>query len=440
MSMLGKPGYRDTSLGWIPTDWVATTLGNEVSSIVGGGTPSKDVLEYWGGDIPWASVKDFIGSRLSKTQDCITRQAIKASATNLIPAGTLITPTRMALGRVAIFDRDVAINQDLKAIFPKPSLLKEFLFYWFQGNADHIEAAGTGSTVKGIRLEVLRDFGLALPSIHEQQKIATILTAVDDKLDVIARQIEATQTLKQGLMQNLFSRGVGTKNADGRWVSHTEFKESELGEIPAGWAAAKLNSHVAKVGSGVTPKGGSDSYLSSGIPLIRSQNVLVGRLSLDDVVFISYEQHEKMRNSALSPNDVLLNITGASIGRSAVLPADFEVGNVNQHVCIIRTDATLSPHFLCQYLNSEMGQKQVDKFQAGGNREGLNYQQIRSFDVPLPPVPEQHEIASALSSVDEKISVLTAKQERYQTLKRGLMQKLLTGEWRVRLDTSATGT
>jgi type I restriction enzyme S subunit len=70
----------------------------------------------------------------------------------------------------------------------------------------------------------------------------------------------------------------------------------------------------------------------------------------------------------------------------------------------------------------------------------LNYQQIRSFDVPLPPVPEQHEIASALGSIDEKVGVLTAKQERYQTLKRGLMQKLLTGEWRVSVDASATGT
>ena len=96
---------------------------SKTASIVGGGTPSKDVAEYWGGDIPWASVKDFSGSRLSRTQDYITQEAIKASATNLIPAGTLITPTRMALGRVAVFDCNVAINQDLKAIFPKPTLL-----------------------------------------------------------------------------------------------------------------------------------------------------------------------------------------------------------------------------------------------------------------------------------------------------------------------------
>ena len=118
MSEASIQGHREISVGTLPAEWVATTLGDEVASIVGGGTPSKDVAEYWGGDIPWASVKDFSGSRLSRTQDYITQEAIKASATNLIPAGTLITPTRMALGRVAVFDCNVAINQDLKAIFP----------------------------------------------------------------------------------------------------------------------------------------------------------------------------------------------------------------------------------------------------------------------------------------------------------------------------------
>ena len=322
--------------------------------------------------------------------------------------------------------------KDFKGNLPK--------FIYYKLEAIGLERFSTGTGVPTLNRNVAHKEMVAFPPISEQKKIAAILTVVDDKLDVIARQIEATRSLKQGLMQTLFSRGVGTQDASGQWVPHAEFKDGELGEFPASWAAAKLNSHVNKVGSGVTPKGGSDSYLSSGIPLIRSQNVLVGRLSLDDVVFISLEQHEKMRNSALSPNDVLLNITGASIGRCAVLPADFEAGNVNQHVCIIRTEASLNPHFLFQYLNSEMGQKQVGRFQAGGNREGLNYQQIRSFYVPLPPVPEQHEIAKVLGCLDEKVEVLISKQAQYQTLKRGLMQKLLTGEWRVSLDDSATGT
>lgn len=161
---------------------------------------------------------------------------------------------------------------------------------------------------------------------------------------------------------------------------------------------------------------------------------MVGRLSLDDVAYIDEVQHNKMRNSALEPEDVLLNITGASIGRCAVLPRDFSEGNVNQHVCIIRTLPSLNPQFLCQYINSSFGQKQVAKFQAGGNREGLNYQQVRSFDVPVPTAAEQEKIVDLLEAVDGKVRCLERKLLQHQTLKRGLMQKLLTGEWRVKVD------
>lgn len=319
---------------------------------------------------------------------------------------------------------------------------QRWLSYWLQhpGMRRLIAAGATGTSnsMKNISKETVLSLPVPRTPLPEQQKITAILSTVDDKLDVIACQIEATQALKQGLMQTLFSQGVGILDASGLWIPHTEFQNSGLGKIPVGWSADKLDSHVSKVGSGITPKGGSDAYLSSGIPLIRSQNVLVGRLSLSDVVFISDEQHQKMRNSALMPCDVLLNITGASIGRCAILPADFAEGNVNQHVCIIRPLSSLNPRYLCQYLNSNAGQKQVDRFQAGGNREGLNFQQIRSFELPVPPPGEQLKVAEILDGVDEKLKVLAAKQTLYESLKRGLMQKLLTGEWRVKLD-SPTG-
>lgn len=315
-----------------------------------------------------------------------------------------------------------------------PKYLQEFCLA--MPAREYFMSHGKTTTMTTIDQGSIGGLPVLLPPLPEQQKIAAILTAVDDMLDVIARQISATQTLKQGLMQTLFTRGAGTPDAQGHWHPHTAFQETELGRIPVGWRATKLDSHASKVGSGVTPKGGSESYLSSGVPLIRSQNVLVGALSLDDVAFISDAQHEKMQNSALAPEDVLLNITGASIGRSAILPADFGKGNVNQHVCIIRTTASLNPYYLCQFLNSALGQIQIDRFQAGGNREGLNYQQIRSFDLPVPSVEEQKRIADMLRSFDDKLDALNTKHAHYQSLKRGLIQKLLTGEWRVKVDVS----
>lgn len=204
------------------------------------------------------------------------------------------------------------------------------------------------------------------------------------------------------------------------------YKETAMGWIPQEWRASKLEALVEKVGSGVTPKGGSESYLSSGIPLIRSQNIHWGRLSLHDVALISEAQHERMSNSALKPLDVLLNITGASIGRCAVLPSEFKEGNVNQHVCIIRPTESLQPHYLSQYLLSEFGQAQIDKLQAGGNREGLNYQQVRGFWIALPPLAEQQKIAAILTAIDDKLDLIARQISATQTLKQGLMQTLFT--------------
>lgn len=439
MSMVGKPGYKKTAIGWMPENWQPSTLSSLAEINPGRVKPESDES-----DVSFLAMGDVSeDGRIITKQQRAYRDVAKGFTSfadndvlvaKITPCfengkGALVSELLGGIGFGSTEFHVIRANPDLAAA----------AFLHLHTRSDSFRRLGEKNMVgsagqKRVPTEFLRQYPVPTPPLPEQQKIAAILTAVDDKLDVIARQIEATQTLKRGLMQTLFSRGVGTQDAQGRWVPHTEFQNTELGEIPAGWGCDKLDAHVTKVGSGVTPKGGSDSYLESGVPLIRSQNVLVGKLSLEDVAYISEEQHQKMRNSALTPEDVLLNITGASIGRCAILPADFGDGNVNQHVCIIRTSATLNPYFLCHYLNSDAGQKQVDKFQAGGNREGLNYQQVRSFDIPVPQVSEQGKIAVILDSVDTKLEKLSTKQTHYQTLKRGLMQKLLTGEWRVKVD------
>ncbi|WP_368762950.1 restriction endonuclease subunit S [Klebsiella michiganensis] len=196
-----------------------------------------------------------------------------------------------------------------------------------------------------------------------------------------------------------------------------------------GWDIATVGSKAIKVGSGITPKGGDKNYKKSGRPFIRSQNIGWGHLILDDVAFIDDDTHSTFSSTEIKVNDVLLNITGASIGRSAVADSDIQGGNVNQHVCIIRTKKSeLKPYFLNQYLLSSDGQKQIDSFQAGGNRQGLNFAQIRSFSFLLPSVKEQQKIVDCLSSFDSVISLQTQKIDALQQYKKGLMQKLFPAE------------
>jgi len=210
------------------------------------------------------------------------------------------------------------------------------------------------------------------------------------------------------------------------------YKQTEVGVIPEDWDAGNLGEYVEKVGSGVTPTGGERVYKKEGRPFLRSQNVGWGNLLLEDVAFIDNVIHETFQSTEIVVDDVFLNITGASIGRSAVADERVAGGNVNQHVCIIRTNKEqLHPCFLNYFLLSKSGQRQIDSFQAGGNRQGLNFGQIRSFQIFVPPLLEQRAIAAALSDVDALLAKLDQLIAKKRDLKQAAMQQLLTGSTRL---------
>ena len=196
-------------------------------------------------------------------------------------------------------------------------------------------------------------------------------------------------------------------------------------EFTEEWKETKIGDITSKVGSGVTPKGGSAVYKTSGHLFIRSQNVGNGRFLLDDVAYIDEATHKKQINTELKDGDVLLNITGASIGRTTVVNKNVEGGNVNQHVCIIRLLEDYSPNYICNYLLSYGGQKQIDSFQAGGNREGLNFEQIRSIKFSIPSFREQSKIASLLSLLEERIATQNKIIEDLKKLKVAIRDKQL---------------
>jgi type I restriction enzyme S subunit len=160
----------------------------------------------------------------------------------------------------------------------------------------------------------------------------------------------------------------------------TGYKQTEVGVIPEEWDVARVGETATKIGSGITPTGGERIYKKEGRPFLRSQNVGWGALLLDDLAFIDETIHSTFPDTEIKVGDVFLNITGASIGRSSVADSRVEGGNVNQDVCIVRVDQRrLVPHFLNLFLLSSAGQRQIDSFQAGGNRQGLNFAQVRSI-------------------------------------------------------------
>ena len=238
-------------------------------------------------------------------------------------------------------------------------------------------------------------------------------------------------------MHDLFTRGV---DAHGRLrPTHEQapdlYKQSELGWIPKEWEGPTIGDLAPRVGSGVTPTGGSEVYRNEGVIFIRSQNVTHEGLDLSDVAFIDEKTHKAMSNSEVFGFDVLLNITGASIGRCCYLPSNIGNANTNQHVCCIRTSAPCEADavYLSSVLSSHIGQNQIFRLNAGGNREGLNYQQLRGFRVPWPLPDEREEIAKRLNKTKIRVGAESKLLAKLRLQKSGLMQDLLTGKVRVKV-------
>ena len=195
-------------------------------------------------------------------------------------------------------------------------------------------------------------------------------------------------------------------------------------EFQGEWEKCKLGSLTTKVGSGSTPKGGNAVYTSAGHCFVRSQNVGMGYLILDDVAHINDGIHQKHKATELKEDDVLLNITGASIGRTAIATKEIEGGNVNQHVCIIRANSKVSPKFLCNYIQTKKIQNYIQSLQTGGSREGLNFEQIRSFPISLPNIAEQNKIAQLLDKLNERIATQNKIIEDLKKLKSAIIEKV----------------
>lgn len=248
---------------------------------------------------------------------------------------------------------------------------------------------------------------LHLPSSTEQKHIADFLKKIDERIAAQEKLLASLKKYKRGLLRSYFV----TDN----WKSQGT------------WSKCKLGACCSKIGSGKTPKGGSSVYANQGIMFLRSQNVLWGALDISEVSFIDEATNSTMQSSEVRFGDVLLNITGASIGRSCIYTSN-DRANVNQHVCIIRlsqeSKERLLPEFLLQQILSDRIQQQVMDCQNGGSREGLNFQQIADFNIVIPEMEEQRKICGMLKAFDQKLCNEEISLKALFSLRTSLMQQL----------------
>jgi type I restriction enzyme S subunit len=419
----------------IPEDWEVSTAEQVCELVVdckNRTPPVVDGSDYAVVRTPNVRNGKFVREELRFTDE----QSFREWTARAIPQiGDILITREAPLGEVCLVPSDVRVCLGQRMMLYRPNPEKtdsRFFLYALMSSAVRgslLKKIG-GSTVGHAKVDDIRNLQVQLPPTKaEQETIAEALSDADALIESLEQLLAKKRQLKQGAMQELLT---GKKRLPGFEVE-PGYKQTEVGVIPEDWKETTIGDFAIKVGSGVTPKGGSNNYREYGRPFVRSQNVGWGTLLLSDLAYIDDDTHYSFSATQLKQGDVLLNITGASIGRSAIADARLAGGNVNQHVCIIRTNSReVASRFINYFLLSDLGQQQIDSFQAGGNREGLNFGQIRSIKLPLPlTIAEQEAIAAILSDMDAEIAALEAKMAKARQLKQGMMQELLTG--RIRL-------
>ncbi len=372
----------------------------EVCRIVGGGTPSRKIDRYYEGTIPWVTVKDLKGYSIEDSQEHITEEAIQNSATNLIPAGTVITCTRMALGKALINRLPVAINQDLKALICGENTHPEYLRYFLSSKSDWIISQGSGATVKGIKLDVLRDLDFPDISLPEQQRIAEIL----DLADEARRKRRENLSLYDDLIRSLFLKTFGDPCANSK-----------------GWKTKKLGALVAVDAPMVDPR--LEEYLDllhigpdriekeTGrlFPALtaREDKLISGKFLFDD----RYVLYSKIRPYL----------------RKVALPSF--TGLCSADVYPVRPlDGLLTREFLWQLLLGTAFLRYTQSLPSRANIPKLNRKELDAYVSIKPPIELQEEFSLRVQEINAQKAREQVLCDEHDDLFNALLQRAFKGE------------
>lgn len=422
-------------IGQIPEEWYLGKV-KFFSKISAGATPDRNNIFFWNGDINWMSSGEVNQEVVTHTAETITTLALKRTSTKLLPIGTVMLALNgqgKTKGTAAVLAIETASNQSLASfIVDNAKVNNIYLYYFLKANYSNIRGL-KGEDRDGLNLQLVSNIIIPLLDIKEQQKIADFLDKKTAQLDkvksLLEEQIQKLKDYRASLIYETVTKGldktVPMKDSGINWI----------GEVPEGWGVKRLKYLVNKIGSGKTPLGGSEIFEETGILFIRSQNVHNGLIQLEDKsTYINRNIHRQMIGTSVEKNDILLNITGASIGRVAKYDLDVEA-NVNQHVCIIRCDRFVLPDYLMYFIMSEFGQFMIKIHQISGNREGLSFDNIGNFKIIIPDLDYQYKISQYLNKkmliINQMIKTKDQQIENINKQRQTLIYDYVTGKRRV---------
>lgn len=288
--------------------------------------------------------------------------------------------------KVAIAPFDGIFSAHGMVLRPREDVIDKSFFPLFISSDYFLDAAikiSVGSLSPTINWRDLKTLEFELPDLATQRKLAETLWSINDTMETYKKLVAATDELVKSQFMEQFGDPVAN---------------------PKGWIMSSIKDVTNKIGSGATPKGGNSVYIAGGVSLIRSMNVYNGYFEPDDLAHISTDHAKLLDGVALQKDDVLLNITGASVARCCIVPEDVLPARVNQHVCILRCDTSnVLPTFLNQQLITSQYQKVLWSVAeaGGGTRQAITKQQIENFRIILPPLALQEQFAAFVRQSDK---------------------------------------
>jgi len=414
----------------LPNGWEWVRL-SDVCNIIMGQSPNGNSVVTVGDGIEFHQGKVFFGNKYLNISNQVTTEPTKIAEPN-----SILLCVRAPVGKVNITDRNICIGRGLCSIKFFIEISTEFLYYLLLNYEDIFVKQATGTTFVAITGEIVKKQVIPLPPLAEQERIVDKLEQILPLVEEYGKNEEKLSKLnstlpdkiKQSILQHAVQGKLVPQNPndepasvllkrikaekeqlikDGKIKKEKPLPPITEGEIPyklpKGWEWVRFQDVVQKIGSGSTPKGGKQVYTDYGIKFIRSQNVYNEGLRLDDIAYITDEINKKMSNTIVRPRDILLNITGGSIGRSCLIDDNFDIGNVNQHVSIVRSVIPEIRHFMHLYMISPMFFSIIMAEQNGISREGFSKTMHEKCLFPLPPLAEQQRI---VTKVEELMKIM----------------------------------
>jgi type I restriction enzyme S subunit len=424
----------------LPLNWEYRRLA-DVADVVSGGTPSRDVEAFWQpSEIEWVTPTDITREKtrtLKEAKEKISQKGLSNSSAKLLPINTVLMTSRATLGEMKVSASECCTNQGFKSLIPRAKTDVWFLYYQMMRKKPEYEALGIGSTFLEVNKKDTDSFLIEFPPYDQQQKIAKILTTVDNLIEKTQALIDKYTAIKQGMMADLFTRGIDLSGTPDTNPCHGQlrppyeqapelYKETELGWVPKEWVFTNLGAYIEKYLYG--PRFDAGLYNVAGnVKTIRGTDFTKDGHILYDQVPVAEIPNSKIRHHILRTGDLVV-ITTADCGLTAVFEEQGFAYIPSAYAVKLKLNEDVYPYYIKVYMQTYLANQQINKYVRQGTLGNLPGSDLLRFLISMPDMKEQVDIIRKILAVDNLISKEKSYSLKLQEKKKGLMQDLLTGK------------